>query len=129
MKKISNKKQEFNNFRFNGFEVKQQSNKYLTMNRISNDNSKVIIDVNPVHLFKTKFGYGLILNSNHVLFVKDWQVNFNNYKTEVLIDSEYFVAKEFGNFEDFADNNDLMSFEGFLKVAELQKENKVMWEA
>lgn len=119
-RKESKKKQSFNEFRFAGLNYRQQTNKYLTMERVSEDETKVVVKVSDNHIFTTKYGYGLILNMNHVIFLKDWQVSYNYYGTEVLLDKKYFTPKEWGCFEDFGTERENETFEEWLEVAKQQ---------
>ncbi len=114
---------DFNEFRFSGLHLEEQSNKYLTMNRVSDDENKVVVKVGTDHLLKTKYGFALILNSTHVVFLKDWQVDINYFGNEVLIDKDYWLVKEWGDFSDaFDDSEDNLKFEKWLSVANIQQE-------
>lgn len=136
MEKISLKKQEFNNFRFEGLNAHQVSNKYLTMNRRNDSNSRLVIKVDSSNIRKTQYGYLLILNRKNVVFLKDWQVSDNYFGVDVLLDKKYFNVKEFGNWEDFEADNTYLAFENWTKVAEEQSKreedgtpiNQVRWE-
>lgn len=129
-------KTNFNDFRFNGLDYKPYSAKYFTMKRVSSDESKIVVKVADVHLKKTKYGYALILDRTHVVFLKDWQVDRNYFGNEVLLQKEYYDIKEWGNHEEFEDSEDYLSFDGWLKIAyeqdnlvddEGMKMNKVRW--
>ena len=85
MSNLSKKAKEFNDFRFEGLDWYQQSNKYLSMNRVSKDENKVVVKVADCHLISTRFGYALILDESHVVFLKSWQVSSNYYGNEVSI--------------------------------------------
>ena len=114
---------DFNEFRFSGLHLEEQSNKYLTMNRVSDDENKVVVKVGTDHLLKTKYGFALILNSTHVVFLKDWQVDINYFGNEVLIDKDYWLVKQWGDFSDvFDDSEDNLKFEKWLSVAKIQQE-------
>lgn len=137
MKKMSGRKESFNNFRFEGLKAVQSSNKYLTMNRVSEDETKIVVKVADEMVFATKYGYGLILDDKHVVFLKSWQVSDNYYGTEVLLNREYFNVKEWGDNPDYADNVQNLNFEHWLETAKVQdsvldedgmKANKVHWE-
>lgn len=136
MEKISTKKQVFNDFRFEGLNAHQVSNKYLTMNRRNDSNSRLVIKVDSSNIRKTQYGYLLILNRKNVVFLQDWQVSDNYFGVEVLLDKKYFNVKEFGNWEDFEADNTYLAFENWAKVAEEQSEreedgtpiNQVRWE-
>lgn len=64
------------------------------MDRVSEDENKIVVKVADTHLLKTKFGYALILNANNVVFIKDWQVSQNYFGNEVLLTREYFIPKQ-----------------------------------
>lgn len=122
-------KKDFNQFRFEGFKQVKESNKYMIMNRVSADETKVIVAVGENHLIKTKYGYALVLDINHVVFVKDWQVDQNYFSNEVLIDQKYFNVKEWGEHELFCENDDALSFDYWLSAAKQQQEadNLAKW--
>lgn len=123
-------KADFNSFRFDGLNPKKKSNKYLTMDRVSADGSKCIVKVADEHLLRTKYGYALILDESHVLFLKSWQVSENWFGNEVLVEREYFNVKEWGNFPDFEDNSGNLAYETWIETAKEQEEhgNLVSWE-
>nr|DAL74857.1 MAG TPA: hypothetical protein [Caudoviricetes sp.] len=136
MKEMSGKKADFNDFRFDGLNWRQYSNKYLTMERVSDDKNKIVVKVADEHIIQTKFGYALILDHSHVVFLKSWQVNNNYYGTEVLLTREYFNVKEWGEHEDFDEEPENLDFNTWLETAKEQnaadedgvKLNKVHWE-
>lgn len=136
MKNISGKKTDFNDFRFEGLNWRQYSNNYLTMERVSDDGKKIVVKVADDQVFSTKYGYALILDYSHVVFLKSWQVSVNYYGTEVLLTKEYFNVKEWGEHEDFGEEPKNLDFKTWLEVAKEQnsadedgiKLNKVHWE-
>lgn len=88
---------DFNKFRFEGLDYKTSGKSHWSMKRISDDESKIIVDVAPEQIFGTKYGFGLILDRTHVCFVKDWNVLAGMYgHTLVILSKQYFKAKEFG---------------------------------
>lgn len=122
--------------RFEGLNYKQLSNNYLTMNRVSEDNNKIVVKIGSDHLLKTKYGYAFILDRTHVVFLKEWQINTSYYGTEVLLERQNFKVKEWGEFSIFDDTDDLLSFDNLVKIAKEQdnaydenglKLNKVNW--
>lgn len=115
-------KRDFNKFRFAGLGFKEKSNKYFTMNRISEDANKIVVRVADEHLKKTKYGYALILDNRHVVFIKDWQVNQNYFGNEVILTKEYFLAKEWGNFDEFEESSENLTWEKWLSIANSQSE-------
>lgn len=124
-------KKNFNEFRFSGFKANfEYSNKYIESNRISEDGNKIIVKIGQDHLVSTKYGYAVILNATHVVFVKNWQVDINYYGIEVILNKDYFNVKEWGDFSDnFADTEDFLSWDTWVKVAKQQEEagNLVRW--
>lgn len=107
------------------------------MKRVNAEKTKIVVKVAPDHLVKTKFGYALILDKTHVVFIKDWQVNNNFYGTEVILTKEYFNVKEWGDHNEFAISDEFLSFEKWVEVAKAQDNlknsegyqvNQVKWE-
>lgn len=107
------------------------------MDRVSADESKIVVKVGESHILKTKFGYALILDYSHVVFLKDWQVSDNYFGVEVLLQKEYFIVKEWGTFEDFGDDPENLDFSTWLEAAKAQANfkdedgmllNRVRWE-
>lgn len=113
-------KTNFNEFRFSGLNMKDMSNKYFTMERVSDDETKIVVKVSDSHLVKTKYGYALILNCNHVVFLKEWQVSSNYFGNEVLMTKEYFNVKEWGSFDDFDNDDANLSWDSWLSTAKEQ---------
>lgn len=126
----------FNDFRFDGLNYKNISNKYITMNRVSDDKDKIVVKVADSHLQKTKYGYALILDSTHVVFLKDWQVDQNYYGSEVLLNKKYFIPKEWGEWDDFFEDPEQLEWDAWMNAAIEQDEfvdedgdklNRVHW--
>lgn len=114
-------KKDFNDFRFSGLGYRELSNKYYTMSRISEDGNKIVVRVGDNHLLKTKFGFALVLDQTHVVFLKDWQVNQNYFGNEVLLSKEFWNVKEWGNHDAFMDTNvDLHDFNYWFNAAKEQ---------
>ena len=122
-------KKDFNKFRFEGLEARQASNKYMTMKRVSDDKNKIVVRVAEIHLQPTKYGYALILDKKHVVFLKPWQVNENYFSNEVILNREYFNAKEWGDWEYFSEKPQNLEFDNWLKAAQEQQEagTEVKW--
>lgn len=115
------KKEQFNVFRFEGLDYREASNKYITMKRVNAEKTKCVVKIAPEHLIKTKFGWALILDRTHVIFLKDWQVSVSNYYgIEVLLDKGYFLVKNWGVHEEFTDNDQFLKFENWIEVAKEQ---------
>lgn len=114
-------KEEFNNFRFEGLEAKHISNTYLSMKRFNPDKTKIVVKVGSDHLRKTKYGFILVLDNTHVVFIKTWQVDQNHYGNEVLLTKEFFKVREYGEWEEFSECKENLEFETWVKVAEEQE--------
>lgn len=128
----------FDKFRFEGLNPRVKSNKYLTMERVSEDKDKIVVKVDGSHLISTRYEYALILDYKHVVFLKNWCVEQNYYGCEVLLNRQYWNVKEWGDFSlEFGDecNEQRYDFDYWLKVAISQnevdedgdKKNKVHW--
>lgn len=137
MRTVSEKKSEWFDFVFEGLDWEQKSNNYITtQRRVSEDGEKVVVKYNPVHIKKTKYGYAVIEDYNHVIFVKDWQVNENYFGVEVVFTKKYTKAKEWGEWDDFGEETDydVMNneelWDHLVEWATEQQEadNKVSWE-
>ena len=122
-------KKDFNKFRFEGLEARQASNKYMTMKRVSDDKNKIVVRVAEIHLQPTKYGYALILDNKHVVFLKPWQVSENYFSNEVILNRKYFNVKEWGDWEVFSEKPQNLEFDNWLKAAHEQQEagTEVKW--
>lgn len=129
-------KKDFNEFRFEGLHFRSCSNKYFTMKRVSDDGNKIVVKVSDNSLVETRYGYALIIDDKHVVFLKKWQVSCNWFGNEVLLDRNYWNVKEWGDFPDFMGNEQDFDFENWKKVAQMQensvdedgyKNNEVKW--
>lgn len=123
---------------FNGLNPKRILDKFITMNRVSNDKNKIILNVSNNELIKTVYGYAFIIDRTHVVFLKDWQVNINCFKNEILLLRDDFKIKKWGIHKEFSneDKEDL-TFDDYLEIAlfqdnffdmEIQTKNKVLWQ-
>ena len=123
-------KKDFNEYRFAGLDFKSASNKYWTMKRVNADETKIVVKVDESMIQPTRYGYALILDEKHVVFIKDWQVNINYFGCEVLLTKEYFNVKEWGTWESFEDEPQNLEWAEWLRVAKLQQdaETVVKWE-
>lgn len=125
----------FNDFRFEGLNYKECSNKYFTMDRVSKDENKIVVKVEDNHLIETRYGFALILDNTHVVFLKKWQVSQNYFGNEVLLIREFFKPTEWGIHEEFMKEEDNYDFNTWLEIAKEQRDfvneegnkNKVLW--
>lgn len=113
-------KVDFNNFRFEGLNLKDVSNKYFTMDRVSKDEKKIVVKVSNTHVLETKFGYALILNRNHVIFLKNWQISNNWFGVEVLLNKDYWNVKEWGKFDEFEEDIESLEWTTWFEAAKDQ---------
>ena len=122
---------------FEGLNPKAISNKFLTMKRVSDNKEKVIVKLGEVQLYQTKYGYALILDRTHVVFIRDWQVNKNWYGCEVLINKSYWQPKEWGQWKEFDEDESQLDFNTWVELAKAQdimkdeqgeKVNRVHWQ-
>ena len=122
-------KKDFNEYRFKGLNYERISNNYITANRVSENETKIIVKVAGEHLIKTAYGYALILDYSRVVFLKEWQVSINFYGNEVVLDKNYFKVKEWGEHDMFTTDDNECKWETWLQVAKEQQEanNTVKW--
>lgn len=68
--------------------------------RISADGNKIAVTVGGAHIFEAPYGLGLQLDSDHVVYLKTWQVEAQNKPymgqvgTNVVLDRAYFNVKK-----------------------------------
>lgn len=122
-------------------EYRKISNNYVTCKRFNETKDKIIVKVAGSHLFETQYGYGLILDARHLVFLKSWQVNSNYYGNEVLLSKKYFNVKESTKeFDEFFEDEEALKWEYWLESAKMQEnyqekdedgdvvyKNKVKW--
>lgn len=122
-------------------EYRKISNNYVTCKRFNETEDKIIVKVAGSHLFETQYGYGLILDARHLVFLKSWQVNSNYYGNEVLLSKKYFNVKESTKeFDEFFEDEEALKWEYWLESAKMQEnyqekdedgdvvyKNKVKW--
>ena len=114
-------KKSFRDWLFEGLNVRKLSNQYLTCERVSDDESKICIKVAPDNIIKTKYGYALILDQTHVVFLKEWAVNDNWYGIEVIMSKQYFNVKEWGVHPDFfPSDGEELTWDYYLNIAKQQ---------
>ncbi|MGC4441381.1 hypothetical protein ABXW85_21220, partial [Streptococcus suis] len=66
-------------YKYKGFgseQIQRVSNKYneLKGNHVSKDGNNAVINISSEHVFRTQYGYGVIVDAEHTVFVKPWQV-------------------------------------------------------
>lgn len=111
---------DFNDFRFGGLNWHKYTNNYITMDRVSEDETKIVVKVDDGHLIKTQFGYALVLDKTRVVFLKEWQVSANYFGNEVLIDKNFWNVKVWGEHENFDENEENLNFDTWLDIAKEQ---------
>lgn len=113
-----------------GLKPRYTTDNYITMNRVSDTGDKIVVKVAKGQIFETRYGYGLILDKNHVVWLKDFQVYTSSYGTEVILNKNYFNVKQWGDFSDqFAKNEENYKFETWVNAAKEQEKagNIVKW--
>lgn len=110
--------------KFEGLNWRQYSTKYMTMDRVSADENKIVVRVGKDHLIQTRYEYALILDNTHVVFIKNWQVSISAHGIEVLLTKEYFNVKEQGQHDEFDEEPQNLKFDEWLEAAKAQ-DNRV----
>lgn len=90
---------------------------------MSDDETRIVVKVANNHLFQTAYGYGLILDSKHVIWLKNWAVSENWFGNEVMLTKEYFIPKEYDkiNKDEFmVENEKELKWETWLELAKTQ---------
>lgn len=96
---------------------------------VNEDGSKVLVIVNPDQVRETRYGYGLILDSEHTVFIKSWQVLGSCYERMngklIVLGRNYFNVKDFqfaGQADEYSEpeNSDCETFDDFVKIAKMQ---------
>ena len=122
--------------KFEGLNLKQLTNKYYTCDRVNADETRIVVRVAVNQLFRTRYGYGMILDRNHVVWLKDWQVSISyakdgdgDYFCEVILNKDYFNAKEWGEFNDYGDDAANLEWAAWLDAAKGQQAHgtEVSW--
>ena len=130
------KRNEFNNFRFGDMGYKIHTIRYMTMNRVNEDKTKVVVKVDPRMLYKTKFGYAMHLNEKYVIYLKEWQVDMNPDGCEILLNKDYFKPVEYGFSRGYQGYDHLLNWDTWVRIATKQdaaldlegnKANEVKW--
>lgn len=139
LKKKKLKKEMFYQTAFDGLGFKKASNKYYEIEkRVSEDNTKILLNVDSSHIFATKYGYGLIVGHDKVVWLNDWQVftvadwfqtEFTRGAYQVLLNKDYYKpVKSNREFEgicvgdcasdsEFEKANSYHSWEDMLEIA------------
>lgn len=120
MEKTIKFKNSFQSYRFDDLCPRRHSNKYLELDRINEDETKIVVNVGESHLIPTLYGYALILDRTHVVFLKEWQVNINWFGCEVMLMKKFFLVKEWGEHEDFIEEITNLNWDTWLNAAKVQ---------
>lgn len=128
-------------FLFKGLNPHEVSNKYASADRVAEDGSKCVARVSTSQLFATRFGYGLIVGHDKVVWLKNWQVLDDNWFTpagtrDVVLTKEFYnvkqSSKEFDGIcvgdcasdSDFEKENGYHSWQDMFDRAKVQTEYK-----
>lgn len=128
---------------YEGLNFGEASNKYCQITkRVSDDETKVLINVNSKQVFSTQYGYGLKVGKSKVVWLKNWQVfrvadwfatemTANAY--QILLNKEYYKVnnstREFDDINvgdcasdsEFEKANGYHSWEDMVSIAKLQE--------
>lgn len=80
---------------YQNLDLKNASNKYDSITNVSEDEQTISIRTS--NLFKTRYGYGLMVGNNKVVWLKDFNVcehDWYDYTVAVLI-KKYFTVKDY----------------------------------
>lgn len=106
-----------------------KSRDYMHADRISADGNKIAVTVGGNHIFETPYGLGLQLDSDHVVYLKTWQVKAQNKPymgqvgTNVVLDRAYFnVKKSKHSNNEFSPNEKALSFDYWKSIAKEQQD-------
>lgn len=121
------------NYKFKGFKPEQfykESNKYMTLRgaQVSEDGENAVILLSAEHVFPTRYGYGVIVDANHVVWIKDWQVwgQTRNNHYVINFSKTFYQVKEYGGFSDSfsygVEDSLLGTFDSVVKIANEQTE-------
>lgn len=113
----------FNEFRFKGLSAKNHDRSYFTMKRINSDETKIVVRINDRELKGTQYGYAVILDWSHVIFVKDWQVNRSRFGNELLLFKNRFKPREWKTHFSFYNDPDNLEWDAWVDRARRQAEN------
>lgn len=142
LKSQKQKSLDFYSNMYEGLGFGEASNKYCEITkRVSDDEQKIIINVDSNQIFSTQYGYGLKVGKNHVVWLKNWQVIdvadwFRTSLTsgrQVLLNKDFYIVKEstreFDNIEvgdcasdsEFEKQNKYHGWEDMVNVAKAQQ--------
>ena len=144
---MKSRKEKSINFRasiYEGLGFEQASNKYCEITRrVNDDETKILVNVDASQVFPTRYGFGMVVGRNHVVWLKDWQViqvadwwltEFTKGCYQVLLNKDYYkVAESTREFEDitvgdcasdseFEKANGYHSWEDMVAIAKAQEE-------
>lgn len=124
----------FNEYRFKNFKVGEKSNKYLSIDsRINTTEDKVIVRFAENQVFETPYGYGLRLDHDKGIWLKQWQVSKVwdeeiGFVMEIVLDKKFTKVVDFKEDEDTAGDYDYDNiWKSMMEVAEEQSKTPVIW--
>ena len=119
-------------YKYKGFgseQIQRVSNKYneLKGNHVSKDGNNAVVNISGEHVFRTQYGYGVIVDAEHTVFVKPWQVwgqNRANQGYVINFNKDYYNVKKYGDHSDKFSSDSKSALTSFDKVAKLAKEQE-----
>lgn len=111
--------------KFSNFEDVIETNEvYFLNNRISQNKEEVVLEIDEDMVFETRYGYGIYLVNNKVLFIQNWQLSLSHDgETEVYLNKKYFNPT---NATKDVDSFVPDTWEAILLVAGMQ-EKQALW--
>lgn len=117
-------------YTYKGFGSEQMlkaTNTYTSFlgSHVSKDKNNAVVLVDSMQVMKTKYGYGVVVDDKHTVFVKDWQVwgrNAENKHVVINFNRQYYNVKEWGNYsESWRKKSNLKTFDDVVKLARKQE--------
>lgn len=142
MKKIEEENRMIRKERFEGLGY-EETNKYGQLTkRVSDDESKIVVNISRNQIFLTRYGYGLKVGHDKVVWLKGWQAftvadwyatEMTAHSYQVVLSKENYIVKqstrEFDDIEvgdcasdsDFEKANGYHSWEDMVDLAKRQE--------
>ena len=112
------------NKRFRDLHYTDFNNKYLTMQRVSDDEEKIVVKVADSRLKKIEYGYKFILDYKRDIYlhIRDCEVSCNYYGNEVLLARSFFKILCSCKFHGLGpkDIENELTFDYWLEIAKKQ---------
>ena len=111
----------------------QQINTSTSKAELTTTKTKIIVRYSLNQVFETPYGYGLRLDHNKGVWLKNWQVSkvwdeeFNEYQAEIVLDKNFTALAEFKENDDIHGDYDFSNiWESLMNLAE-EQDGMVRW--